>query len=235
MSVAIEALPSIPRRHVVLGGALAAVAAGAAVLTPRRHQGFLRSASLVDMVPIRVGPWADTGGEGLILPESQGSASIYDKVVTRSYVARDLPAVMLLVAYGAAQGGLMQVHRPEVCFQSAGFRIDGDRSASVPLPGGAVIPAKVFTARREQRVEQVLYWTRISDQFPISLFSQRTAMLQAGLRGVVPDGLLVRMSVLGGDLAGAQAILKTFARCLVEAGGDAGRSFYAAEIRRADG
>ena len=232
MSVAIEALPLVPRRHVVLGGALTAVAAGAAVLTPRRHLGFLRSASLVDMVPVRVGPWADTGGEGLILPESQGSASIYDKVVTRSYVARNLPAVMLLVAYGAAQGGLMQVHRPEVCFQSAGFRIDGDNTASVPLPDGAVVPAKVFTARREQRVERVLYWTRIADRFPTSLFAQRTIMLQAGLQGLVPDGLLVRMSVLGGDWAEAQAILKTFARYLVQAGGDAGRSFYAAEFRR---
>ncbi len=234
MSVGIEAQLSTNRRNVVLGSALAAVAAGAAVLTPRRHQGFLRSASLVDMVPVRVGPWADTGGEGLILPENQGSASIYDKVVTRSYVARDLPAVMLLVAYGAAQGGLMQVHRPEVCFQSAGFRIDGDRPASVPLLGGAVVPAKVFTARREQRMEQVLYWTRIANQFPTSLFAQRTTMLQAGLRGLVPDGLLVRMSLLGGDPARAQAILKTFARYLVQAGGNAGRSFYAAEFRRMD-
>ena len=232
MSLAIAAEPTSSRRNILVGGGLVAVAAGAAVLTPRRHEGFLQSGSLNDMVPARVGPWTDTGGQGLVLPESPGTASIYDKVVTRSYVGGGLPAVMLLVAYGAAQGGMMQVHRPEVCFQSAGFRIDGDRVANVTVAGGLTVPTKLFTARREQRIEQVLYWTRIADRFPTSLFAQRTTMLQSGLRGLVPDGLLVRMSVLGADPRGAQTILETFARCLVQAGGDSGRRFYAAEFRR---
>ncbi len=218
------------RRQVVLGGGLLAVAGATAALTPRRHKAFLNSAKLGDMAPPRLGPWLDGGSEGLVLPESQAVASVYDKVLTRSYFAPGLPSVMLLIAYGAAQSGLMQIHRPEVCFQSAGFRIDGDRTAQVPLRDGASIPGKQFTAHREQRIEQVLYWTRIADGFPVSLFAQRVLMVEAGLKGVLPDGLLVRLSTLGGDADLSQKALLHFAQTLVESGGTARRSFFAAHV-----
>ena len=182
------------------------------------------------MAPGRLGSWVDSGSGGLILPESQTVASVYDKVLTRSYLAPGLPSVMLLIAYGAAQSGLMQVHRPEVCYQSAGFRIENDRTAQVPLRDGRALPAKRFTALRGQRTEQVLYWTRIADRFPTSLFAQRVLMVEAGLRGLLPDGLLVRLSTLGGDADFSYHVLRHFAQNLVEADGAVRRSFFAARI-----
>ena len=221
---------SSSRRQVVLGGGLLAVAGAAAAMTPRRRQAFLLSAKLGDMAPDRLGPWSDSGSEALILPESQAVESVYDKLLTRSYLASGLPSVMLLIAYGAAQSGLMQVHRPEVCYQSAGFQIDGDRPAQVPLRDGRALPAKRFTARREQRIEQVLYWTRIADSFPTSLFAQRVVMAEQGMRGLLPDGLLVRLSTLSGDADLSQRVLLGFAQELVEADGAARRSFFAARV-----
>jgi hypothetical protein len=50
---------------------------------------------------------------------------------------------------------------------------------------------------REDRVESVLYWTRIAGFFPRTLTAQRLAMLKLGLEGVIPDGVLVRISALG--------------------------------------
>ena len=218
------------RRQVVLGSGLLAIAGATAALTPRGREAFLSSPKLGDMAPARLGPWLDSGSEGLILPESQAVASVYDKVLTRSYVAPGFPPVMLLIAYGAAQSGLMQVHRPEVCYQSAGFRIAGDRTTKIALRDGASLPAKRFTARREQRAEQVLYWTRIADRFPTSLFAQRLLMVESGLKGLLPDGLLVRLSTLGGDADISQKVLLHFAQDLVEADGAARRKFFAAQI-----
>jgi EpsI family protein len=222
-SVAEPGRRQITRRSMALGVGFAVTAGIAAAVTPRRHEQSMGGARLDDVVPTRAGPYQAGEAGPLILPEQQQLTDVYDQVLTRTYAAQGLPMIMLLIAYGAAQSGLMTVHRPEVCYASAGFSIRNDRPTDIPLGLAAPVAAKGFLAVRQDRVEQVLYWTRISDAFPRNINAQRLVMLERGLSGVIPDGVLVRYSTLGADLA-AQPAMKSFARALVASAGPVGRS-----------
>jgi EpsI family protein len=117
----------------------------------------------------------------------------------------------------------MKVHRPEICYASSGFAISDDRALDLPLVGRGPIAARSFLALREDRSEQVLYWTRISNTFPRDLASQRLVMLELGLRGIIPDGVLVRCSTLGAGVAKGQKGLLAFVDALIANTGAAGR------------
>jgi EpsI family protein len=124
---------------------------------------------------------------------------------------------MLLVAYGSSQGGMLQIHRPEICYPASGFKLSETQVTSVPLSGGKAIPSRSFVANSDTRVEQVLYWTRIGEFLPTSWWSQRLSVVRANLRGRIPDGLLMRLSTVSEDADQAQATLKKFARSMIEA------------------
>ncbi len=219
------------RRSVVLGVGAAMTAGVAAAVTPRRHEQTLAGSHLADVLPMRVGPWNAQPADSIILPEAAVTDGFYDQVVTRAFNAPGTPGLMLLVAYGAAQSGMMKVHRPEVCYASAGFAIHDDQAAGVALGRTSTITAKTFLAKREDRTEQVLYWTRISNAFPVSLTEQRLVMIERGLTGVIPDGVLVRISTLGADLSQGQAVMQTFARGLVAAANPRGRALLVGALK----
>lgn len=218
----------ISRRSVAVGLGLASTAAVAAALTPRHREQLLGSKRIDRVIPARAGPWQAVSGGQLILPDSPQHTDVYDQVYAQEYVApRGLPNVMLVVAYGAAQSGLMKVHRPEVCYAGSGFRISNDKSVELPLRQQGSIPARTFLATRDDRIEQVLYWIRISNQFPQTLYEQRLIMVERGLRGTIPDGVLVRFSVLGDDLKTGAAAMEHFAQTLVLSANPAGRALMA--------
>ena len=207
------------RRTLLIGLGFAAAAGLAAAATPRRHEDVLGRARLDRTLPDRVGAWRFTPGGSVVLPDAQGPTSVYDQVAARSYVSEGKPLVMLLIAYGAAQSGLMQVHRPETCYSSSGFAIRQDKRVALSLASNVSVAARSFSAEREDRSEEVLYWTRVSSDFPDSPLSQRLIMLKRGLQGVVPDGVLVRISTFGGDVGGSGPAMVEFAKALV---GEAG-------------
>ena len=206
---------STDRRALLFGLMFGATATLAAAATPRTHETVLGRTRLEQVIPDRVGPWCRSPVGSLVLPETQDPDAVYDQVMARTFVAEGLPVVMLLIAYGAAQSGAMQVHRPETCYGSSGFQVRMDRPVDLALAPGIIVAAKGFDAVREDRREQVLYWTRISRDFPRDPLSQRLVMLRRGLQGVAPDGVLVRMSTFGGDLPAGLSALQAFARALV--------------------
>jgi EpsI family protein len=204
----------VSRRSLILGAGFAATAGVAAAITPHRHEEILAGAPLKSVIPQRLGPWTSLAYADLILPDSPPT-DVYGQVMSRAFQAPGWPSIMLVLAYGEAQSGLMKVHRPEVCYTSAGFKIVNDQTTSIPVRNGPPIPAKSFLGERQDRKEYVLYWTRISNAFPTTLVDQRLVMFEQGLRGVVPDGVLVRLSTVCPDWALARAALLTFATSLI--------------------
>lgn len=217
MSRSHAADPITSRRIFLTGGALAAASAIAFGLRPAKAEHRIGSEKLDDLIPATLGKWHFSTRSGVVLPDADGQSDEYDQIVSRSYEAPDSAPVMLAIAYGSTQGGSLQLHRPEVCYPSQGFLLSNTRLPALDIGAPAPLPSRAFTARRDDRVEQVLYWSRISNRFPRNSAEEYLAILSAVLHGAVPDGVLVRFSTIDADAARSQAVLSDFARALLSA------------------
>ncbi len=206
---------ALDRRLLLIGGGLLLTAGGAAAMTPRRFERQLGRQKVDELLPSAFGPWRERPRGDVIVPEDSQPTSVYDQVAIRTFMQEGAPDIALLIAYGSAQSGLMKVHRPEVCYASAGFKILGAHDADVALTPRAHVPARAFEGVRDARREQVLYWTRVGEGFPTSMNGERWASFRAGLRGVIPDGVLVRFSTIADDPQAGERLLAGAARDLV--------------------
>jgi EpsI family protein len=203
------------RRELLLGAPLVAAAAGAWALTPRERLNLLGSKKLEDAVPLKIGPWSVTPSNAVVLPdaaEGSLSARLYDQTVSRLYTSDTELPVMMVIAYGSTQSDQLQLHRPEVCYTAVGFEITGAQKVQVPLLPGVTMPARELVARNNERVEPILYWTRVGDYLPASGNEQRLMKLRSEMRGYVADGVLVRLSSVGEPSPELFGALQRFAR-----------------------
>jgi EpsI family protein len=206
----------LTRRHMLMGAALTATAAFAFVREPRVTMAPLKTGELEGMIPPRIGQWSFETKSGLVLPPDDPlSKSLYSDVLTRVYVSEDRPPVMLLIAYSNTQNGMLQVHRPEVCYPAGGYSLSKTQTKLLDISPGIHIPARFFSAESAWRTEQVMYWTRIGDESPTSWVDQRTAVVRANLKRIIPDGILVRISTVLPDYANAEPVLAEFASTMV--------------------
>jgi EpsI family protein len=211
-----DLLPS--RRDLLVGGAALLAAGTAYARMPHRPTLMIGKDQLDKIVPLHVGDWSYETASGLVLPPpDQLARLLYDQQLTRAYTSPDQLPVMLLMAYGSSQGGMLQIHRPEICYPASGFHLTETEVTSIPLSTGRRVPARGFTATSDTRVEQVLYWTRIGNMIPTSWYGQRLSVIRSNLAGMIPDGLLVRLSTVSADPVQAQQTLKTFAAAMLGA------------------
>jgi EpsI family protein len=204
------------RRDLVLGLPLLAAAGGAYALTPRRRMNLLGDGRFEDLVPKAFGGWEVTPSNAFILPKREGSLAdqLYDQQLSRLYTGEGRLPVMLVIAYGSTQSDVLQLHRPEVCYTAIGFEITASRRVDLPV-GGATIPMRALTATATDRVEPILYWTRLGDRLPTSNNEQRLMKLRTEMEGYIADGVLVRLSTVGEPDADTFARLEDFARELL--------------------
>lgn len=204
------------QRSLVVGGALALTSATAFAAMPRRAEHRLAHQKLSKLVPTQIGPWRFATTAGVVVPSEEGPVDGYDQVVTRVYDAAGLPSIMLLLAYGSTQGGTLQLHRPETCYPGQGFKLSGFSDVELHPAAGESIAARTFTASRDDRIERLIYWTRIANAFPRSTAEEYRAIIGAVLHGVVPDGILVRISTVGADLQDSDRAMAKFAAALID-------------------
>lgn len=207
--------PVIDRRKMLLGLLFCSAAGIAAWRAPRTHIDYLGSTKLEDLVPKTIGPWKFVAASGLVVPpEDQLERLLYSQMLTRVYSDGQNPPVMLLIAQSGSQTGLLQVHRPETCYTAGGYTI----SSLAPHPirvGSNMLVTNGMDANAEGITEHVLYWTRVGDKVPVSWRDQKIAVAEQNLRGIVPDAILVRVSMVGGDDSSARATLEGFVRALI--------------------
>lgn len=192
------------RRAVVAAALMGAAAVGAPLARPRLRltdeQGGL---DLETAFPTRFGDWqVDTRVPvQLVSPDLQAFiARIYSATLQRVYVDGRGQRIMLSVAYGGDQSDATRAHRPEVCYPAQGFEIVSDGVALVDLAGGP-LRVRRLAARASGRLEPISYWVVVGSRRALSGTEQKLAQLHYGLRGVVPDGLLVRVSSISIDAA----------------------------------
>lgn len=204
------------RREFLLAGAFGATAL-ASGLVGFRGKDSLLAAPLENLVPTRVAQWTVEPRADILIPRGDTEElETYDQLLTRVYTSPASAPVMLLVAYGSTQAGTTQLHRPEVCYPGAGFRLQERGPLELPLVGGAPIRAPTLTATAPGRIEQILYWSRVGRDFPTTMAEQRWSLLRHTTTGRVPDGALVRMSMIAPDFDAALPQLLAFARGLLD-------------------
>ena len=214
----------LDRRQLLLAALLGG--AGVAVLYPRlQRQPPPPSPDIFQQAtPRRLGAYTYVSNDGLVLPRSRLSDQLYTNLGLGVYSDADGPPVMLLVAYDQTEErGQLQLHRPEYCYGSAGFTIKDKRSVTIGGPKNVSVAATFWTAERADRIEQVMFWTRIANAFPTDDWQQNLALIRGNLvaRGV-SDAALVRMSIASTDRDGSFARLKSFAHVLAEGLSSAG-------------
>jgi EpsI family protein len=208
------------RRDLLLGLPLLAGAGTALALTPRNRLNLLGDKKLEDAIPKTVGAWTVTPSNAVILPEAeQGSlsAQLYDQTVSRLYTSDSELPVMMVVAYGSTQSDQLQLHRPEVCYRAFGFEISSTQRVDVPVAPPSQLPARELTATSNDRVEPILYWTRIGDFLPASGNEQRLMKLRSELQGYIADGVLVRLSTVAEPSPATFGGLQRFAKQMLHA------------------
>lgn len=189
----------IDRRELIFAGGCAAALVAAEALRPRDTLVLMPNGSkLATVVPTQLGAWRLGQGGDIVLPQTPGSLAsrLYSDQLARSY-SRATPAaedVMLLAAYGAAQSDILQLHRPEVCYPAIGFSIAMRRLTALSLGNGVSLPAVMLTATAGDRIEDIIYWTRLGEKLPQTAGEQRWARLDNAMHGFVADGVLVRAS-----------------------------------------
>lgn len=207
----------ISRRHFVIGAVLAGASAGTYAAQPKVRHSPIDKQKFISWVPEKVGPWTVVSASGVVLPPPDAlSARLYDNLVTRVFAGPDEPPVMLCIAYNYKQDGVLQLHRPEICYPAGGYRLSPTVPVTLSLGPGREIDANAFAATSAERIEQVLYWTRVDKAFPRSWLDQRIAVMKANLRGAIPDGALVRVSIADSDQPRSLETLRRFLATFLE-------------------
>ena len=192
----------IDRRELLFGIGCVAAIGTAQALKPRRNVVLLpEGMPLRAAIPTQVGEWSVGPDGDIVIPETPGTLAtrLYSDRVARSFRrAGDDGSndIMMLAAYGGAQSDVLQLHRPEVCYPAIGFSVSGRREGTVPLGAGVVLPIVMLTAQAGGRVEDVVSFPRLGEEFPQDGSAQRGARLRAAMHGFVADGVLLRVSAL---------------------------------------
>ncbi len=167
---------------------------------------------LESIFPQQFGPWRIDASMPIILPAPDVQAAlnaIYNQVLSRTYVNTGGQRIMLSVAYGGDQSDGNSAHRPEVCYPAQGFAITSNEK-SVQSAAGGTLAVRKLMATLGNRNEPITYWVVVGSEVATSGIEQKLAQMRYGLRGVIADGMLVRVSSIGADMSQAHALQAGF-------------------------
>ncbi len=200
-------------RSLVIAALMLGAVGAAHVATPRIHladQG--PKLELEVAFPKQFGDWRIDTAMPVVLPAPDVQAvlnKIYNQVLSRTYINTKGERVMLSVAYGGDQSDGTRAHRPEVCYPAQGFQMLSNTAASYPI-AGQQLPVRTLVAKLGGRVEPISYWVVVGEELALSGTEQKLAQLRYGVRGLIPDGLLMRVSTIGSDAPAAYRVHQHF-------------------------
>jgi EpsI family protein len=199
------------RRQLVLAlGASAAASAGASLLRPQEKLALqLGPIGLPAAIPKQFGDWVadESQTSAIVNPQAQALLDqLYSETLNRTYINRVTGyRIMLAVAYGTDQRDELAVHYPEVCYPAQGFRVTTSEPGTLKV-GTTPLPVKRVHAKLgTQRMEPITYWVMVGNEPTAGGLHKKLAVLQHTVRGVIPDGLLLRVSSIDPNLDRAYA------------------------------
>lgn len=171
-------------------------------------------------IPEAFGDWKIDRSIVPVLPDPGLQAmldSLYSQTLARTYINAEGQRMMLSIAYGSDQSNeATAVHRPEFCYSAQGFRVAGDGTAVVDI-GGSLVPVARLIARLGQRVEPITYWVTLDEAATLPGLGRKLQQIRYGLKGEIPDGMLVRISSISSTPEQAYGRQQAFLNQLHEA------------------
>jgi EpsI family protein len=152
-------------------------------------------------VPQQFGEWTETREQNNQIDDPETKkllSSIYDQLLTRTYVNKQGYRIMLSLAYGSDQRGGLQAHRPEICYPAQGFKVFSQEDGDLATSKGAIQVRRLRTGMGP-RDEPVTYWLTVGDHVIRNQFDKRMMEIRLMLTGQIPDGLLFRVSSIDKD------------------------------------
>jgi EpsI family protein len=190
------------------------------ILTPHINMANIHNLDLEKIVPTNFGDWKKEESNVSLVkaPDVEALLSkLYSNLLMRTYVNSKGERMMLSIGYGPDQrdNGGRQVHSPEVCYPAQGFEILRNDPAVFNSRHG-VIPVKHLLARQDKRVEPIIYWLVIGYKPVNSALNFKFAQINYGLKGYIPDGMLVRVSSIDGNAENAYKKQEEFLNGLID-------------------
>jgi EpsI family protein len=202
----------------LIAALMCAASVGAMVLRPSTKVADVAPFSLETTIPKQFGDWHEEPQKSMqvINPETQALLNkLYSQIVTRTYINADGYRIMLSVAYGSDQRGSLQVHKPEICYPAQGFTLIRNEASEIATRFGQIHAQRLFTTMGT-REEPVTYWFTTGDTVVRSKLQKRLMDLRYGLTGMIPDGMIFRVSSLDSDQAQANRYQDQFVNQLLQ-------------------
>jgi EpsI family protein len=205
----------------ILAFILAASSALAIAITPKTFLADTQSRDRLEkVVPIRFGDW--TVDNSIVpIPPSPDLQKVldatYDETMALTYKNSEGSRIMLSLAYGRNQHKGMITHRPEVCYHAQGFKLTASVDDGVIDIAGKGLPVKRVVAAMGPRNEPITYWVMVGDEITEFGYPHRMVAIRYGLKGLIPDGVLVRVSSISANSAAAYKLQDSFIKDLLAA------------------
>lgn len=168
-------------------------------LVPQKQNLSITTVDLENSIPKAFANWQEVKLNRLqvINPnENDLVDKLYTKVLERTYSNGKSGAVMLSIAFGDEQRDDMLAHFPEVCYPAQGFNVDDIKTRTIRVLQQN-FDVRFMRAQKGDRKEDVTYWLRVGEKIVASRSDQKIASIGYGLKGIIPDGLIFRVSSIG--------------------------------------
>lgn len=152
---------------------------------------------LETLIPKQFNDWrlVEMGAQ-LVNPQTEAAVNaIYAQTLSRTYINANGQRIMLSIAYGEDQSDSVGAHLPEGCYGGQGFAVKNITKGTLKTPYGN-IPVSRLVAIKSERIEPVTYWLTTGEKVAYSGWDTKKIKMQYALKGIIPDGLLMRVSNL---------------------------------------
>lgn len=208
------------RRAIAATALMLAAVVSAVAITP--HTLLVETEGKIDIgaaLPSRFGQWRLESNElaAVVNPtQSNELQRLYSQIVSRAYIRDTGERIMLSIAYGENQRDGNDVHYPEVCYPAQGFQVTSNEVGTLTTSHGTLKVRRLQTHQLQARIEPVTYWVMIGRREMVGGADKKMAELHYALQGLIPDGLLFRVSSIDAEASRAFAYHDEFVRSLTE-------------------
>lgn len=166
---------------------------------PTRHwSDAVGTPKYADIIPTSFGDWQmlEIPARAVVNPvQEERLMELYTETLARAYVHKPTGRMLMLsVAYGKDQSTDTQIHTPDACYPSQGFKVESREHHDIKVAGGMVPAVRLLTTMGAQRTEPLTYFIRVGDGLARGSKDRNLARLSMAVRGYLVDGMLFRVS-----------------------------------------